>query len=291
MATGNKIKVTLSHIDPHLKLNESNSCHLSIQIGLDRFSFAILNLEKQKYIALEYYDIQNINTSNDLANKIDQIIAHQKLLLQNFASTSIAIADTLNTLTPETLYSKSNGKEILQFNHPVLQGENESRDWLASLKVYNSYVIPEALERCFNKNFPKAIWKHDSSILIESLIQQFKLQEGEKVYLSIQNNYFELTVLQGRKLRFFNSFSYKTATDLLYYLLFTFEQLNINPDQIPLVLLGEIEKESEVYKLLYRYVRHIHFTKRNPNYKYSFVFDEVKEHHYYKLLNQHLCAS
>jgi len=291
MVTGNKIEATLSHIDPHLELNESDSCHLSIQIRLDGFSFAILNIPKQKYIALEYYDIQSNNAPNHLAHEIDRIIAKQKLLQQRFASTSISIADTMNTLTPEALYVESDGKEILKFNQPILQNENESRDWLASIKGYNSYVIPEVLERCFNKNFPKAKWNHDSSILIESLIQQFKLQEEEKVYLSVQNNYFELTVLHGKKLLFFNSFTYKTAADLVYYLLFTFEQLAINPDQTPLVLLGEIEQESEVYKLLYRYVRNIHFTKRNPNYKYSFVFDEVQEHHYYKLLNQHLCAS
>ena len=242
-------------------------------------------------MGLEYYDIQNDNTPSDLAQKVDQIIAKQKLLQQGFASTSIAIADTLNTLIPEAIYSESNRKEILQFNHPVLQNEGENSDWLASIKAYNTYLIPEALKRCLNKNFPKAIWKHDSSILIESLIQQFKLKEGEKVYLSVQNNYFELVVLEGKKLRFFNSFAYKTAPDLIYYLLFSFEQLSINPDQIPVVLLGEIEKESEVYKLLYRYVRHLHFAKRNPNYSYSFIFDEVQEHHYYKLLNQHLCAS
>lgn len=258
---------------------------------MNEFSFAILNIPEQKYIALEYYNIQNSNASKDLALEIDRIVAKQKLLQQSFASTSIAIADTINTLTPKAFYTETDGKEILQFNQPTLQNEKESRDWLPSIEAFNSYVISEALERCFKKNFPRAIHKHDSSILIESLIQQFKLQEEEKVYVSIQNNYFELTVLQGKKLRFFNSFSYKTAADLLYYLLFTFEQLEINPDQTPLCLLGEIEKESEVYKILYRYIRHIHFAKRNPNYSYSFVFDEVQEHHYYKLLNQHLCAS
>ena len=61
-------------------------------------------------MGLEYYDIQNDNTPSDLAQKVDQIIAKQKLLQQGYASTSIAIADTINTLIPESIYSESNRK-------------------------------------------------------------------------------------------------------------------------------------------------------------------------------------
>ena len=131
---------------------------------------------------------------------------------------SISISHYINTLTPKVLYDEVNGKEILGFNQALLQNEQENRDWLSSIQAYNSYVIPEELERCFNKHFPNHKWKHDSSILIESLLHQFKLQEGEKVYLSIQNNSFEITVLEGKKLKFFNNFSYKTAQDLIYFL-------------------------------------------------------------------------
>ena len=273
-----------------MELNKSASCHLSIQVNLDGFSFAILNIQEQKYIALEHYDIQNCATYNDLAEQIDTIILQQEILQENFAMISISISHYINTLTPKVLYDEVNGKEILGFNQALLQNEQENRDWLSSIQAYNSYVIPEELERCFNKHFPNHKWKHDSSILIESLLQRFKLQEGEKIYLSIQNTYFELIVLDGKKLKFFNNFAYKSAEDLIYYLLFTCEQLNLNPDQIPLIISGEVEEESEVYKNLYKYVRNNSFIKRNPNYKYSFVFDKVKEHYYYKLLNQHLCV-
>ena len=266
-------------------------CHLSIQVNLDGFSFTILNIAEQKYIALEHYDIQNCNSYSDLAESIDQIIVKQELLQQKFSSTTIGIANSLNTLTPKALYDEANGKEILAFNHTILDNEVETRDWIPSIQAYNSYLIPEELNRCFNKYFKNISWRHDSSILIESLMHQFKLQEEKRVYISIQNKSFEIIVLERKKLKFFNSFSYKAAEDMIYYLLFTYEQLNLNPDQIPLIICGEIEENSKVYKLLYRYIRDIHFIKRNPNYNYSFVFDQTKEHFYFKLLNQHLCVS
>jgi hypothetical protein len=161
-------------------LSESTSCHLSIQIRRDGFSFALLNLDNQKYMGLEYYDIQNDNTPSDLAQKVDQIIAKQKLLQQGFASTSIAIADTLNTLIPEAIYSESNRKEILQFNHPTLQNEKESRDWLPSIEAFNSYVISEALERCFKKTFQGLFTNMTAAYLSKALFNNSNCKKKKK---------------------------------------------------------------------------------------------------------------
>lgn len=258
---------------------------------MDGFSFALLNIREQKYIALENYDIQNCTNYSELAEQIDGIICQQDLLQQNFASVSVSIENSLSTLTPKELYSSEKGSIILGFNQALLQNEQESSDWVASVQAYNSYVIPQELERCFNKHFPNHCCKHHSTVFIESLLQQFKLQENSTIYISVQNKHFEILVLEGRKLKFFNSYRYHTAEDLIYYLLFACEQLDLNPDQIPLVVTGEIEEESEVYKLIYKYIRKISFVNRNPNYQYSFVFDSVPKHYYYKLLNLHLCAS
>ena len=139
--------------------------------------------------------------------------------------------------------------------------KKKTRDWIESIQAFNSYFIPEELERCFNKHFKNILWKHNSSILIESLIHQFKLQPGERIYISIQKKSFDVTILESKHLKFFNSFSYRATEDLIYYLLFTFEQLQLNPNETPLIIFGEIEEDSEVYKLLYKYIRNISFTK------------------------------
>lgn len=219
------------------------------------------------------------------------MIDHNAFLKNKFNSVSASISHQINTLIPNILYDKNNGKNLLAFDQDLLQNEQEYSDWIPSIQAFNSYTIPVELTRCFDKHFEGISWKHDSSILIESLLRQFKLHEKKKIYLSIQNTYFEMVVLNGKKLIFFNNFSYQTAEDFIYYLLFTCEQLNLNPEKIPLVITGEILEESEVYKIVYKYIRHIEFSGRNSSYKYSFVFGDIKEHFHYKLLNQHLCVS
>lgn len=258
---------------------------------MDGFSFAILNIPEKKYIALNSYDIQDCSDYNQLAEIIEQIIRNEELLQQDFASCSASIGNQLNTLTPKALFNEDNSRDILAFNQPLLKNEDAHSDLLSSIQAYNTYTLPAELERCFSKHFPNCKWKHDSTILIESLLRQYKHQTDKRIHLCIQDRYFEMLVLDGKKLLFYNSYNYKAAADLIYYTLFAIEQLGLNPDKIPLMIAGEIEENAEIYKLLYKYIRHIHFIPRNPNYSYSFVLDTVKTQYYYKLLNQHLCVS
>ena len=62
---------------------------------------------------------------------------------------------------------------------------------------------------------------------------------------------------KNKKLLFFNSFDYKSKEDILYFLLFSLSELSLNPDNIHLVCCGLIDLDSELYGLLYTYIRNI----------------------------------
>jgi hypothetical protein len=69
--------------------------------------------------------------------------------------------------------------------------------------------------------------------------------------------HFEIIVIQNQQLLLFNSFEYLTPEDFIYYVLFTAEQLNINPENFPLELIGSIDIESEYYKIAYKFIRNV----------------------------------
>jgi len=69
--------------------------------------------------------------------------------------------------------------------------------------------------------------------------------------------------IEKEKLRYFNSFQYRTREDLAYYIIFVIEQLGLNPDTITLLLMGNIERESERFELLFRYIRNIRLINKS----------------------------
>ena len=100
----------------------------------------------------------------------------------------------------------------------------------------------------------------------------------------------DILVCNEKGLQLFNTFKHQSAEDFIYYTLFVYEQLELNPDEIDCCLLGEIDKPSGIYDLTYKYIRNIRFIKRNENVQLSPVINQIPEHFYYPLLHQHLCV-
>ena len=64
-------------------------------------------------------------------------------------------------------------------------------------------------------------------------------------------------IVQNQKLILYNSFEYKTPQDFIYYILFTAEQLQLNPENFVLKLIGKIDETDELFKICYKYIRNV----------------------------------
>jgi hypothetical protein len=81
----------------------------------------------------------------------------------------------------------------------------------------------------------------------------------DNAYLFFNENILNITIFKDENLVFSNAFLFKTKEDILYYILFTFEQLKISTESVKVKLYGHIVKNDEIYKLLYDYIRNIEF--------------------------------
>ena len=98
------------------------------------------------------------------------------------------------------------------------------------------------------------------------------------LYLTPQIAYFYYQV--GKKPTFYNSFQYKNKEDLLYYILLVYKMLELDTNSYPLILSGMIEKESEIYHLLYQYIRNVYIEECNVPIKDLSNEDELLHSNY-----------
>ena len=153
-------------------------------------------------------------------------------------------------------------------------------------------VFPGQLQNDFRIAFPGAKLCHVSSVLLESLYVNYKNLIGAgKIFLNVREEAFDLVIFQGKQLSYFNSFPFKTPDDLVYYVIFVTEQLNLNPEDTPVVLIGDTDKKSGIYDLLYRYIRNVDFAGRNETFNYSYVLNDLPPHQFYTLFNSQQCGS
>ncbi len=273
-------KITNNSLD----LNKLEEYHLSIQLSLDGFSFCIYNkLENDPvYFAVFEFEKKVISPYKHL-EFVDELFRKEELLNQSYNSVSVTHFNNLVTQVPLPFFNKNKLESYLQHTIKVLENDFISYDELKNSEIVNVYIPFVNINNFLIDKFNSFIYRHSSTILIEKLVQQYKNIDGSFYFVNVTNNNFEAVVVKNKKLELYNCFDFKTKEDFLYYILFTAEQLNLNPEEFELILLGDIEEESQLYTVLYQYIRNISFYK--PTNQHA-LLDSISKHSHFTLLNQ-----
>jgi len=261
----------------------SRSYHLSIQLGAYHLSYCLLNTTTFTYDYVKKYPL---TSKENTAIEITEIINNDSVLKADFSSQSVAFVNFPSTLVPARLYKKEEAETILAFNTKVIG--RVLADNIVSQKAYLIYSVQESILSIVRTFFPKAKYKAQESILIQQYSQLNT--ENKKTYLYLNEQKVGITIFEGDKLIFNNSFKYTNKEDLLYYVLFSFEQLNISPNSIDVTVFGTIEDTDEYFGLMYEYIRNIKLGKRPHQFTFPTEFKSLADHKYFGLFTQILCV-
>lgn len=280
------MNVLLAKVDKSLESGNINNLALSIQVKLDGFSFSIRNIDLNKVVALFSYEITGNKHPLTLLESIKEVFENNEVLQYDFKLFNLVHLNSISTLVPKAIFKEENLKDYLNFNQKLLENEFISYDEIDSLDIINVYSPFVELNNFFYDKFGEFIFKHHSTVLIENLlIKQSSIKE-KKVYIFVHSDSLEIVVFNEKKLEFYNSFEFETKEDFAYYILFTMEQLNISLEEIKVELYGEIEAYSELYDLLYKYVRNLSFGDRDNSLNYSYLIEDIEAHKYLTLFKQ-----
>ena len=261
----------------------SSRYHLSIQLGIYHFSYCLLNTTTFTYDYIKKYPL---TSKEDTATEITEIINNDSVLKAEFSSQSVAFVNFPSTLVPDMLFIEKEAKTILAFNTKV--NGKVLIDNIVLQKARLIYSVPESILNIVNIFFTKAKCKSQESILIQQYSQLNT--EKRKAYLYLNEEKVVITIFNCDKIIFNNSFKYTSKEDLLYYVLFSFEQLNISPDSIDVTVFGNIEDTDEHFSLMYEYIRNIKLGKRPHNFTFPNEFQHLANHKYFGLFTQILCV-
>ena len=281
METGESNPISIQSDNFNIAL--ANSYHLSIQLGISHFSYCLLNTTTLTY---DYAKKYSLSSKEDIATEITEIINNDAIIKADFSSQSVAFVNFPSTLVPNILYKEEEAELLLAFNTEV--NGKILTDNILSQKAYLIYVVPESIVSIVSNFFPKAKQKAQESILIQQYSQLNT--DTEKAYLYLNEQKVGITIFKGDKLIFNNTFDYTTKEDLLYYSLFSFEQLKLSPESIDVTVFGTIEKEDEYFNLLYDYIRNVKLGERPHQFTFPTVFSSISPHKYFGLFTQVLCA-
>jgi len=110
------------------------------------------------------------------------------------------------------------------------------------------------------------------------------------LHLHVERDYFDLIVFNKNVLKFCNSFKYRNISDILYFTLNTFKNLEIKQEET-IYLSGLTERYDDLSSGFSMYVRNIKFSEPSGNFTFSYVFNDTELHRFLNLFTIVNCES
>ncbi|MDP4189020.1 MAG: DUF3822 family protein [Bacteroidota bacterium] len=280
----------ISALDETLDVNASLSYHLSIQANPDGFSFCVLDLIRAKYIVLKHFNFSQGISQEEALNEIRHIFNAEELLGKKFKSVYFIMTTPRITLVPAALFNEENAAVCLSISHIVEKSDEVLYKRLKGMDAYAIFAMPSAWKQLILEKFPNAEFFQQSIPFIDNVFEKNKWIFRPKVYINFQSGFFDITVLNMNKLKLYNCFPFQNGNDVIYHLMNIYKRFNMNPEEVAVVLSGDISKNSPVFNLLTKYIRDIRFDKPGDQFIYSYTFKKFDPYIFLNLLNLYTCV-
>ena len=257
---------------------------LSIQVSLTGLSFCCFDTLNNTVSSFNEVHFDTFHKSTKIEDLFADAFRDFPELKDSYDEILVIHNNNLSTFVPTALFDENFLGSYLQYNTKVFETDFFAFDEILNYEMNTVYIPYVNINNFFIDQFGTFDYKHANSILVSKLLIASKNKDDKKMFVHINSGHFEIIVVQNQKLLLFNSFDYNTPEDFLYYILFTAEQLSMNPENFTLELIGKIDTESDYFKIAYKYIRNVSLIDvedfRGNNY-----FSEAENRNHFILFN------
>ncbi|MFK7050706.1 MULTISPECIES: DUF3822 family protein [Flavobacterium] len=236
---------------------------LILQISLHEVLFCLYDTLESKIEIFGDYILTPNNTLKETEEEILDLIRQSTILQTGFDDVLILHDNGLNSFVPQTLFNEQYLKSYLQYNIKVSPNDFVTYDEVIGNDMNNIYIPFIKLNNALAQLYGQFHYKHTSTILVKKILEISKNVGEPQIFVHIQEKQFQIIIVKNQKLLLYNSFEYNKTEDFIYHLLFTAEQLKLNPESVIVKLLGKITKNNELFEIAYKYIRNVSLYTEN----------------------------
>jgi hypothetical protein len=279
--------VELNLIDKAFDLKNTSDYHLSIQLGLDGFSFCILDLRTKKYVVLKHIPLI-VGKPQFLVRKVEAIFNEDEKLNVDYHSVGILMVTNRAGIIP-----KEFSDQLFDNGFPVALGEIEKFEDFHVIDIpgfdQNLYFnYPKEILTFINHKFTQFSFKHISLPLIASAMYQ-RNEKRNRLVINFEKNILRIIAIKDGLLTLHNTFYFKNETDFLFHTLNIFNTLHFKPETDEVLIGGYVADDSVFIRQLKKYIQNIVFLKPSLDFSYGALFEKIQKHQFVSLLNNYPC--
>lgn len=263
---------------------------LLIQTGAKDFQLGVIDSEN-RLMLLEDFAMGNVMSHEELLTTLQELFdAHAMLKAGFWKNVKIGIKNNKFCQVPSALFNESSAFNYLSQNatldvtkETVMHCANQRNDLTTVFAIQND--LHQWISNLY-QNTSVSIY-HQSAALIEGILNESKAGVNT-LYIYVDRFKLHILSAQYGKLVYYNQFPIKQFSDYVKYIMLVLKGLNMDQQNSEIVLWGYIGKTSPHSQEFVKYIRNVTFGTRPKDIKFSYLFDEVQEHHFLDLYSLHL---
>jgi hypothetical protein len=186
------------------------------------------------------------------------------------------------TLIPAPLYDPGKKVEYFVFNHNLKEDSIVLADKTNDPDAFLVFSASKPISEVMNSFYPGVYPHHHIKLLLDHTSSTRKSVIGNYIHVHVERDFFNLIIFNNNILKFCNSFAYRNISDILYYVLNVFKNLDIKQEET-VYFSGLTEKYDDLSSSFSLYIRNIKFSEPSGNFTFSYVFNDTELHRFINL--------
>jgi hypothetical protein len=265
--------------------------HLLIGFSTRDVQVVIIEPTENRVLLLEDYVLPAVNSHQELVSLLSQLFDAHALLRAGFwKKIKISIKNQKFVQVPTALFIPESMAEYLKFNAHAEVDDDFIATSNPQAEAVTIFAINRELKNWLLSVYPNntPIFVHQSAALIEGVLTFAKNRSDNPLYIYVDRFKLHILSCSGGKLIYYNQFAIKQFSDYVKYIMLVMKSLNLNQQTSQVVLWGYIGKNSPHYQEFYKYINNVMFGELPSYLHFSYMFDEVQEHHFFDTYSMHL---
>jgi hypothetical protein len=276
----------LELFDETLDINSTENYELSIELSKDALSFCLLDSIRNKFVLIRSFVAEENKSFN--TDKLLDLLHNDDFLTKRYKKVHCVMPSSKFTLVPVPLYDPGKKDEYFTFNH-ILDEDNVI---LADRTINPDAIIVFSVSKSYSEllmsSYAGAHLHHHVKLLLDHTSSSRKSLNGNYIHVHVERDFFNLIVYNNNILKFCNSFAYRNISDILYYVLNAFRNLDIKQEET-LYFSGLTEQYDDLSSSFSLYIRNIKFAEPSGNFTFSYVFNDMELHRFLNLFTALNC--
>jgi len=250
----------IRYSDPGFQSDRTRMQELRLQLSDQELIIAVYDPLADHFPLIERFPVANSYNKVKPHEAMARILQTHSLTRLEFKRIEVITVTPTWTLIPGALYDAESAHAMLHLGAEIAEDQLVYADSIAGNDIKLAYTWPVQWKQVVDSQFPDAVVRHFAGILADSLL---RMHMKESVLTAhVQGFQMDLLGLVDGKIHLYNSYSFNSPEDFLYFIVLAYEQLEFNRELVPLQLTGEVEDGSAIHQLCYKYIREVRFVTR-----------------------------